>query len=95
MTRSVDATDPVRARARAAEAELRRVRRIGDPWVRVQVASELLQQVRAEQQAVSLLRDEAVADLRRDGASYSEIAAVTGLTRARVAQIAQQVYGNE
>ncbi len=63
---------------------------MGDPWGRVVLATELLTLVNEEQRAISLIRDDTIAQLRASGSSYGEIAKATGLTRARIAQIVRR-----
>ena len=64
--------------------------RTRDPKRRLLLATQLLDQLGALEQAVSAMRDDAVSVLREAGASYAEIAELAGVNRSRVAQLAQR-----
>jgi DNA-directed RNA polymerase specialized sigma24 family protein len=61
--------------------------KISDARRRVRAATEELERLRADQEQVSRIRDEAVIELHDQGETYQTIADVAGLTRGRVAQI--------
>ena len=70
--------------------ELARLRRVKAPDRRVRLVCSWLSQVRAHELALAQLRDATVRELRQMGWSHAEVAEVTGLTRARVAQISRR-----
>lgn len=63
------------------------LRALADPAARAALATEALTALAALIKEVSLVRDEALRTLRATGASYADLAALTGLTRGRVAQV--------
>lgn len=70
---------------------LRSLNRVRDPRRRVARAREVIDQVRSIEAAVVAIRDDALRTLHREGLGYGEIAKIAGITRARVAQIANAV----
>jgi len=60
-----------------------------DPAARVRAVNNVLAAVEEELAALAVIRIEAVLDLRRQGWSLDRIARETGLSKARVAQIAR------
>lgn len=68
----------------------RSLRRLRDPRRQVALATELLEDLRVAELAVSQARDAAIVRLSEQGCSYQEIAAVAGLTRGRVAQVVRR-----
>ena len=64
--------------------------RTRDPKRRLLLATQLLDLLGSIEKSVSEMRDDAVAALRDSGASYAEIAALAGVNRSRVAQLAQR-----
>ena len=87
-----------RARLRRVDLEgiaelqqrLSRLARTEDSTVVAALSTELLESLRAVQQQVSRLRDEAVLELHSQGRTLHEIARAAGLTRGRVFQIVQR-----
>jgi DNA-binding CsgD family transcriptional regulator len=71
----------------ALAAELVELRQMRDPARQVAAATSLLSRLALVEYEVSGIRDEAIRRLRADGQTYAEIAEVSGLTRARVAQL--------
>lgn len=75
---------------RAAAFDLAALRAVTDPRTRAAEATGILTALTALVREVSAVRDEALLALRAAGASYGEIAVVTGLTRGRVAQVVRR-----
>lgn len=69
---------------------LGRLARMTDPASIASLSTELLETLRAVQQAVSTARDVAVVELHEGGNSLHSIARMAGLTRGRVFQIVQR-----
>lgn len=64
--------------------------RVADPWARLRQATAAMVVLEAERAEVGRVRDRAMVELHRSGASYQRIAAEAGLTRGRVAQIVRR-----
>lgn len=74
----------------SANALLREVRRARTPLQRVVRAQRAIEQLRAAEAAVVVVRDEAIRALHAEGLSYADIADIAGVTRGRVAQITHE-----
>ena len=72
------------------DRRLREVCRVGDARRQVTRATELLEDLRVAELAVSQVRDAAIIRLHQEGLTYQEIAGAAGLTRGRVAQVIQR-----
>jgi len=66
------------------------LKRTRDPKRRLQLATQLLDQLGVMEKTVSAMRDDAISSLRAAGASYAELAELAGVNRSRVAQLAQR-----
>lgn len=74
----------------AVAAEVTRVRAIEDPLKTVQEVGETFAAVDEALADLLLLRLRAISELREEGWSYDRIAAETGLSKPRVAQLARE-----
>lgn len=71
------------------QAVTQEVARLPSPSQRVSAASSILESLDQEASEIQKLRLEAIADLRAEGHSYDVIASLTGLSKARVAQLSR------
>jgi DNA-binding CsgD family transcriptional regulator len=71
----------------ALAAELAELRQMRGPTRQAAAATSLLSRLALVEYEVSAIRDEAIRRLRADGQTYAQIAEISGLTRARVAQL--------
>lgn len=67
---------------------IRALKAITDPRERAHAAAQLLACVRRQDQRVAELRNQALMALAQRGASYAQLARLSGLTRGRIAQLA-------
>lgn len=72
------------------QVRLQRLSRATDPAVAAPLATELLEELRELQAAVSALRDDAVLALHAGGMSLHDVGRIARLTRGRVFQIVQR-----
>jgi hypothetical protein len=71
----------------ALDEEAHRTHRLTDPAESVRTVSTFMDAMTDELARFGTLRLQALATMRRDGASYDRIAARTGLSKSRVAQL--------
>ena len=76
----------------ALDAHAHRATQIHDPGEVVQDVSDFLVAMSDELGRFSTIRLGAIRDLRGSGASYDRIAAITGLSKARVAQLSTTAW---
>jgi DNA-directed RNA polymerase specialized sigma24 family protein len=72
---------------KALRDEAKRLEAAGGPVEQVRAVGDAFAALDAELERVAKVRLRAVAQLRRDGWSYDRIAAATGLSKGRVAQL--------
>lgn len=90
MPRSSPADRAVRDAVREACASTSRLQ---DPLAQISAASVLMAALEEETVQLAQLRIAAVLELRRSGWSLGRIADATGLSKARIAQIARDARG--
>lgn len=69
------------------DASVRALLRLRSPARQAATATALLEHLAQLERQVSSIRDEALRRLRDEGASYGSLASLSGVTRARVAQL--------
>lgn len=74
---------------RALLAEVHDLGQIVDPAERVRAVNDFFAQLDAEMEPFAEVRLEAVSELRALGLSYDRLAAETGMSKARAAQLAR------
>jgi DNA-directed RNA polymerase specialized sigma24 family protein len=77
----------------ALRAEAERLEALSDPVDIVTGVGDTFAALDAELERIAKIRLKAVRRLRRDGWSYDRIAAVTGLSKGRVAQLSKDPRG--
>lgn len=73
--------------AEVPDRDIASVEAIGDPAERARAATELLSRYQAAVNRLARIRRRAIAELRAEGLSYSQVGEALGVTRGRVAQL--------
>jgi hypothetical protein len=71
-------------------AQLAALRRVRTAELRLTAATRILKELRSAQRAVAVIRDAALIELAESGRSYTQVAALAGLTRGRIAQVVRR-----
>lgn len=75
----------------AIAAEVQRLSTLGDPVEQARAVGDLFAAIDVELEQVAAVRLEAVREMRAQKLTYAQIAERTGITEARVAQLAREV----
>lgn len=75
----------------ALRGEVARLEQVSDPVARINAVNDSFAALDAELSQLAAVRLRAIAALRGDGWTYTRLVASTGLSKARVAQLARQV----